>query len=478
MTIIRLLRYDFHNSNPAPRGGKTNFGVLAVGYVDRQHPNLSFHPEIPKELYNENMNKTKFVGYRCSLCNTEYLPGQVTYTCPKDGGNLDVELDYTAIRQKFQPEDLTYRSENSLWRYLPLLPVPDPGGESTPLRSAGWTPVYRLGRLAKTLGLEHLWLKDESRNPTASFKDRASAVVVARAREIGAETIVTASTGNAGAALAGMSAAVGQKAVIFAPKSAPPAKVAQLLVYGAKVILVDGSYDDAFDLTIQAAEEFHWYCRNTGYNPFTAEGKKTAALEIWEWWGEEHRSWHEPGNPLDHHSPLTVFVSVGDGNIISGIHKGFKDLQALGWMEHIPRIIGVQAEGSAAIANAFHAGTEKIIPIAANTIADSISVDLPRDGVRAVRAARETGGTYVLVSDAEILQAIAALGPQGIFAEPAGATAYAGLVKAIGQGIVKAGDPVLVLNTGSGLKDVRAAMQAVKAAPIIEPTLDAVKRLL
>jgi len=424
------------------------------------------------------MTKTKFVGYRCSLCNTEYLPGQVTYTCPKDGGNLDVVLDYEAIRQKFQPQDLTYRAEDSLWRYLPLLSVPDPGGEGTPLRSAGWTPVYRLERLAKTLGLEHLWLKDESRNPTASFKDRASAVVVARAREIGAETIVTASTGNAGAALAGMSAAVGQKAIIFAPKSAPPAKVAQLLVYGAKVILVDGSYDDAFDLTIQAAEEFGWYCRNTGYNPFTAEGKKTAALEIWEWWGEEHRTWHEPGNPLDHHSPLTVFVSVGDGNIISGIHKGFKDLQALGWMERVPRIIGVQAEGSAAIANAFQAGTEKIIPISANTIADSISVDLPRDGVRAVRAARETGGTYILVSDDEILQAIAALGPQGIFAEPAGATAYAGLVKAIGQGIVKAGDPVLVINTGSGLKDVRAAMQSVKPAPIIEPTLQALKQLL
>ncbi|MGD0750623.1 MAG: threonine synthase [Anaerolineales bacterium] len=412
------------------------------------------------------------------MCNAEYLPGQVTYTCPKDGGNLDVELDYAAIQQKFQPEDLTYRAEDSLWRYLPLLPVTDPGGEGTPLRSAGWTPVYRLERLAKELGLEHLWLKDESRNPTASFKDRASAVVVARARELGAETIVTASTGNAGAALAGMSAAVGQKAVIFAPKSAPPAKVAQLLVFGAKVILVDGSYDDAFDLTIQAAEEFGWYCRNTGYNPFTAEGKKTAALEIWEWWDEEHRTWHEPGNPLDHHSPLTVFVSVGDGNIISGIHKGFKDLQALGWMERIPRIIGVQAEGSAAIANTFLAGTEKIIPISANTIADSISVDLPRDGVRAVRAARETGGTYILVSDDEILQAIAALGPQGIFAEPAGATAYAGLVKAIAQGIVKPDDPVLVLNTGSGLKDVRAAMQAVKPAPVIEPTLEAVKRLL
>ena len=420
---------------------------------------------------------TIFIGYRCSLCNTEYLPGQVTYICPKDGGNLDVVLDYDAIRQKFQPEDLNSRAEDSLWRYLPLLPVPDPGGEGTPLRAAGWTPVFTLSRLAEKLGLEHIWLKDESRNPTASFKDRASAVVVARAREISAEMVVTASTGNAGAALAGMAAAVGQKAVIFAPKSAPQAKVAQLLVYGAKVILVDGTYDEAFDLTILAAQEFGWYCRNTGYNPFTAEGKKTAGLEIWDWYTQKKGWMTEHGESVSE-TPLTVFVSVGDGNIISGIHKGFKDLMALGWMEQMPRIIGVQAEGSAAIANAFHAGTEKIVPVLAKTIADSISVDLPRDGVRAVRAARETGGTYIKVSDDEILKAIATLGPLGIFAEPAGATAYAGLVRAAGQEIVKAGDPVLVINTGSGLKDVRAAMQAVVAAPVIEPTLEAVKRVL
>jgi len=421
---------------------------------------------------------SNFVGYRCSLCNAEYLPGQVTYTCPKDGGNLDVVLDYNALRQKYQPEDLTSRKEESLWRYLPLMPVPDPGGEGTSIRSAGWTPIYTLDRLAMQLGLRHVWLKDESRNPTASFKDRASAVVVARAGEIGAEIVVTASTGNAGAALAGMAAAVGQKAIIFAPKSAPPAKVAQLLIYGAKVVLVDGTYDDAFNLTVRAAAEFGWYCRNTGYNPFTTEGKKTAAFEIWEWWREEHRTWHEDGNPLDSHPPLTVFVSVGDGNIISGIHKGFKDLLALGWINRIPRLIGVQAEGSAAIANAFHAGVERIVPVSAKTIADSISVDLPRDGVRAVRAARETGGTYVTVSDEEILKAIAALGPLGIFAEPAGATSYAGLVKAVEQGIVSEEDPIVVLNTGSGLKDVRAAMQAVSAAPVIEPTLEAVKKIL
>ena len=410
---------------------------------------------------------SKFTGYRCSICKAEYQPGQATYTCPKDGGNLDVILDYESIKSKFHPEDITSRADMSLWRYAPLLPVPEVKGEGTPLHAAGWTPVFTMDRLAEKLGLGQLWLKDESRNPTASFKDRASAIVVARAKEIKAEVVVTASTGNAGAALAGMSAAVGQQAIIFAPKSAPPAKVAQLLIYGAKVMLVDGTYDDAFDLTIKAAQEFGWYCRNTGYNPFTAEGKKTAAFEIWEYMQEAIGT-----------APYTVFVSVGDGNIISGIHKGFKDLLELGWIDSIPRIIGVQAEGSAAVANAFRAGTEEIVPVSATTLADSISVDLPRDGVRAIRAARDTGGTYITVSDEEILSAIAELGKVGVFAEPAGATSYAGLVKAAASGVVGNDDPILVINTGSGLKDVKAAMQAVSAAPIIEPTLEAVKQLL
>lgn len=417
----------------------------------------------------------KFIGYRCSLCEKEYLPGQVTYTCAC-GGNLDVLLDLDAIHKKYQPDDLFSRAASSLWRYLPLLPVSmPPGGEHTPLSLAGGTPVVRLSRLGAAAGLKYLWLKDESRNPTASFKDRASAIVVARAQEIGAEVVVAASTGNAGAALAGMAAAVGQKTVIFAPKNAPPAKVAQLLVFGARVLLVDGTYDDAFDLSVQAADEFGWYCRNTGYNPFTTEGKKTAAFEIWEWWLQTRGALK---NLNTTHFPFTVFVAVGDGNIISGLHKGFKDLQALGWLDRMPRLIGVQAGGSAAVANAFHAKTETIAPVRAQTLADSISVDLPRDGVRAVRAARETGGTYITVRDEDILQAIAALGQAGIFAEPAGAAAYAGLTAAQAHGLIRSDEPVLVLNTGSGLKDVRAAMQSVAPAPIIEPSLESVRRAL
>lgn len=425
---------------------------------------------------------TKFLGYRCSLCQREFLPEQAVYTCPVCGGNLDLALDFAALRRNYQPDDFLSRRESSLWRYLPLLPVDFPSaGENTPLALAGGTPILALPRLAARLGLESLWLKDESRNPTASFKDRASAIVVARAHEIGASTVVTASTGNAGAALAGMAAAIGQKAVIFAPKNAPPAKIAQLLIFGAQVFLVDGSYDDAFDLSLQAAQEFGWYCRNTGYNPFTLEGKKTAAFEIWEWalarFGRVKRAAGELADTLPA-AALTIFVSVGDGNIISGLHKGFKDLQALGWLARMPRLVGVQAAGSAAIARAFHAGGEKIEAVRAVTLADSISVDLPRDGVRAIRAARETGGTYFTVSDDQILSALGELGPQGIFAEPAGATALAGVQAALAQGWLSPAAPTLILNTGSGLKDIRAAMQAVSAAPVIEPSLQALKKLL
>ena len=412
--------------------------------------------------------KTKFLLYRCSLCQREYDPDQLIYTCPIDGGNLDIIYDYSALRSTLTRGAITGSNENSLWRYLPLLPVQDPGGEGTPLRSAGWTSIYSPQALREELDIPTLWIKDESQNPTASFKDRASAVVVARAREIDAQVVVTASTGNAGAALAGMAAAVGQKAVIFAPRNAPPAKIAQLLIYDAQVLLVDGNYDQAFDLSVAAANEFGWYCRNTGYNPFTLEGKKTAALEIWE-------SLINRGSSV---GPLSVFVSVGDGNIISGLHKGFKDLEAIGWLDRMPRIFGIQAEGSAAVASAFFAGVEEIAPVNAATLADSISVDLPRDGVRAVRAATGTGGAYLTVSDAEILSAISDLGRVGIFAEPAGATSYAGLRKALENGMISAAETIVVLNTGSGLKDVQAAMEAVKPAPIIEPSLAAVEKTL
>ncbi len=411
----------------------------------------------------------RFHAYQCSICSSIFQPDDVFYTCPHDGGNVDVLLDYEKLKKEPLQQQITASRDFSIWRYLPMLPVADPGFASTPLHSVGCTPVYESVPLNEETGLKQLWIKDDGRNPTASFKDRASAVVVARAGEIHADVVVTASTGNAGAALAGMAAACGQKAVIFAPKTAPQAKIAQLLVFGAQVILVDGNYDQAFDLSVKAAQEFGWYCRNTGYNPFTAEGKKTAAFEIWEQIMLPHTELKRE---------LSVFVSVGDGNIISGIHKGFKDLKELGLIEYIPRIFGIQSEGSSAIANAYEAGTEKIEAVHATTLADSISVDLPRDGLRALRAATQTGGAYIKVRDDQIIQAIASLGKVGIFAEPAGATAYAGVLQASASGLIKPENPVVCMITGSGLKDVNAAMKAVPSAPVIEPSMQALKKIL
>ncbi|MGV8025316.1 MAG: threonine synthase [Anaerolineaceae bacterium] len=411
----------------------------------------------------------KFHAYRCSICQTIFEPQDIFYTCPHDGGNVDILLDYESLKKQPLIDQITKSHDFSIWRYLPLLPVADPGFEKTPLHSVGWTPVYESFVLSSQAGLKQLWIKDDGRNPTASYKDRASAVVVARAGEVKADVIVTASTGNAGAALAGMAAACGRKAIIFAPKTAPQAKIAQLLVFGAQVILVDGNYDQAFDLSVMASQEFGWYCRNTGYNPFTAEGKKTAAFEIWEQILLSNEKINEK---------MCVFVSVGDGNIISGIHKGFKDLKELGLIHSVPRIFGIQSEGSSAIANAFDAKTEDIKPVHATTLADSISVDLPRDGLRAVRAATQTGGAFIKVSDQEILAAIGELGKAGVFAEPAGAAAYAGVLKASGAGLITADDPVVCMITGSGLKDVKAAMQAVPPALIIEPSMAALQKII
>ena len=407
--------------------------------------------------------------FQCSECGQYFAPDEVTYNCLTCGGNLDTHFSFEENPVEIDQSAILQSKEASIWRYAPLLAAPDPGFNQTPLHQVGWTPVYRPESLQKSLGMRELWIKDESRNPSASFKDRASALVIARAIEADIETIIAASTGNAGAAMACMAASVGKKAVIIAPRSAPPAKVAQLLTFGAKVVLVDGTYDQAFDLSIEASDELGWYNRNTGYNPYTVEGKKTAGLEIWE---------QVLLNRNQFDQNMTVFIPVGDGNILSGVAKGFADLLALGWIERLPRLVGVQAEGSAAIFNAFTAGKDVIEPVSAKTVADSISVDLPRDGLRALKRVKQSGGYFLTVSDQEILQAIPTLGKAGLFVEPAAAAAYAGLQAAIRLGLHHPDEPALVLCTGSGLKDVNAIMRAVVPAPIIEPTLKQLKEAL
>jgi threonine synthase len=434
----------------------------------------------------------------CTICGEQYPaassgqegePEPPRYVCPKHGteGILDTVLDYKKIAAATSPRAIAESRDYSIWRYSELLPLDSPSASAPPLQ-VGWSPLYHATYLGTKLGLPELFVKDDGRNPTASFKDRASAVVVAKARELGVEIITTASSGNAGAALAGMAAAARMPAVIFVPQTAPQAKVAQLLMFGARVLLVKGTYDQAFDLCLAASEEFGWYCRNTAYNPYTVEGKKTASFEICEQLSQipNSRIQNAKSNPESMvegesrggkwRAPDRIFVSVGDGNIISGLWKGLRDLRSLGWIDRMPKLMGVQAAGSAACYEAWRKGMTEVAPVDAHTLADSISVGIPRDGRRAVRAVRETDGAYLAVTDDEILAAMRDLARDAaVFAEPAGAAAYAGVVKAATQGTVDSNETVVCVVTGNGLKDISSAMKAAGEARVIEPTLDAVR---
>jgi threonine synthase len=389
-------------------------------------------------------------AFACVVCGREYPLGD-RYVCDDHGseGILDVRYDYEAIGRVFDRDRLAADRDTTMWRYRPLLPVA--AGAPVPPLTVGGTPTYESPRLAALAGVARVWVKDEGRQPTASLKDRASAMGVAKAMEFGAAIITTASTGNAAAALSGVSASVGMRNVIFVPESAPSAKVAQLLAYGSTVVLVEGNYNAAFELCMAAADRYGWYNRNTGFNPFMTEGKKTAMLELLE-----QLAWEVPD---------AVFVSVGDGSIIGGLHKGAKDALALGWIPRMPRIFGVQAAGSDFMVQAFE-NDENVLtksPIAAETVADSISADLPRDRIKAMAAVRETGGAYLRVDDDAILAAIPEMARgSGVFGEPAGAAAWAGVAVAVGRGLIGPGDTVAVLNTGSGLKDVPSVMRGVE----------------
>ncbi len=405
------------------------------------------------------------LGLQCAICGARYGCDEALYVCPKHGaaGILDVIYDYDFIRARLNRALLAENRDYSLWRYLPLLPIADP--RLVPPLHIGWTPLYHAHRLGARLGLPHLFVKDDGRNPTASLKDRASAIAITRAREMGRQVITAASTGNAASSLAGLAASVGLTTYIFVPETAPQAKVAQLLIFGANVIMVRGTYDQAYDLCLLAAEEYGWYSRNTAYNPYLSEGKKTAALEVCE-----QLQWQPPDK---------LFVAVGDGCIIGGLWKGLRDARALGLIAQMPQLIGVQAEGSSVLARAWAAGGETVEPRPATTLADSIAVGTPRDAIKALRAVRQTGGEYITVSDDEILEAMRVLArEEGVFGEPSGVAGLAGLLKMRQQGRLDPAERMVVLVTGNGLKDVQSAMRATRAPHVIEPTAEDLRRLL
>ncbi|NCB62031.1 MAG: threonine synthase [Clostridia bacterium] len=393
---------------------------------------------------------------KCVKCGREYesTPNLTICSC---GGMLDVQYDYGYIKSVFSREKLADCRDWSMWRYRPFLPV-EPDSASTPLR-VGWSPLYKADTLAKILGIRALYIKDDGQNPTASLKDRASAMAVVKAREAGADTIACSSTGNAASSLAGNAAAAGFKTYIFVPSRAPKGKVAQLMIFGANVISVDGTYEDTFELSKAAIDKYGWYNRNAAINPYLLEGKKTVTLEIMEQLG-----WIVPDY---------IALSVGDGCTIAGAWKGFKDLYAAGFIDRLPRLISVQAEGCCPLNRAIAEG-RNWEPMEENTLADSIAVGVPRNADKALAAIRESSGVVVNVSDEEILAAMRLLGrTQGVFGEPAGVTGTAGVKKALELGLISPDSTVVSVVTGNGLKDVQNGIKAAGEPMLVKPDMDA-----
>ncbi len=392
---------------------------------------------------------------RCVACGAEVDAPASSGTCPVCADPfsvLEVEFDLLRVGASLTRAALAERTPFH-WRYHELLPIePDEGAFAWPV---GGTPIIEAPRLAAHLGVRRVRLKDDGRNPTASFKDRASSVGVLHALQHGATRIACASTGNAASSLAGCAALAGIPATIFVPARAPEGKVAQLLMYGAEVRRVRGTYAQAYDLCSDECARHGWYSRNCAINPYLVEGKKTCGLEIAERTASDLPAW--------------VAVSVGDGCTIAGIAKGLWEMRELGLIDGLPRILGVQAEGAAPVARAFETGAMSSGEFP-GTIADSIDVPLPRNWRKAVRWVAALEGAFVTVSDDEIGAAMRSTGAlAGVFAEPAAAAGVAGVGRAVAERILPSDADVLVVVTGSGLKDVRTALRFAGAPIDVDP---------
>ena len=411
------------------------------------------------------MNKYKYY-YECTNCGTQYSESRVTYLCPVCSKSNTIDLPPLGVlKTTYNYEELVKKgiTFNRLKQrsFLDLLPFNSI--ESLPNLNIGNTPLISIDMINNSRLPFNLLLKDDSQNPTYSFKDRASAVVSAYAKEKGWNTIVAASTGNAGSSLAGICAAQDQKAIILVPEFAPIAKLTQILMYGATIIPVKGTYDDAFDLSIKATEEFGWYNRNTAFNPLTIEGKKTVAFELFE--------------QLNFTIPDRIFVPVGDGVIISGVYKGFEDLLKLQIIDHMPTIVGVQAQKSDNLVRNLENTEFDIVKSA--TIADSISVDIPRNFYMAQKYILDYNGEYISVTDEEILKASQLLSKNtGLFAEPAAAAAFAGMLAYRSTDKISDNSNNVVLLTGSGLKDLKAVSQILRIPEAINPTIDNLRPMI
>lgn len=403
-------------------------------------------------------------GYRCTLCGAEFKEGEVGLTCPHCGekGILDVVYDYDALKKVLTREYFEKNRNYSMWRYAPIMGIQEDHIDE--MLRVGWTPLYRARRLEKELGVKELFVKDDGLNPSGSSKDRASGVAVLKAVEAGAKTIACSSTGNAASSCACQAAHIGLKAVIFVPKRAPIGKATQICLYGATLVKVDGDYKAAFQLSKQAIDKYGWYNRNAAINPFMVEGKKTVSMEIAEQLNFEPTDW--------------VAISVGDGCTVGGVYKGFAEFFKLGLIKKIPKILGVQSTGCAPFVIASETG-EPLKEADENTLADSIAVGIPRNPVKAQNAIKLSHGAWISVPDSDIIKAMSLLGrTEGIFGEPAGVAAIAGIKKAVEQGIIKPGETVTTIVTGNGLKDPVNGQKAVSMPEPMQPNLEELDKFL
>lgn len=406
---------------------------------------------------------------KCLKCGQAHEPTEKVYVCKKCGGKLDILYDYDAIAKEATKKKLGARNPG-VWKYRELLPIADDKNVIT--LGEGGTPLLEAKNLARELGMKRLWLKDETRNPTSSFKDRPMSVGISKAVEFGAKAVVTASSGNAATALAAYSAKAGIDCYAFVPAEVSEAKLAQLSIYGARAMRVKakGPGDPTYELMRAAWEKFGWHPIPSGgaFNPYQLEGSKTLSYEICEQLGWEVPDW--------------VTVPVGAGTLLSGNGKGYSEFERLGLVDELPRLAGIQAEGCAPLVKGFKEGTDPYeIPVweEPKTVAGGLVDPYPWDADTAIPAVRNSKGTMEAVTDEEILAAEKLLAKaEGIFAEPSGAAGLAGLKKLLEAGTIDRSDRVVVEVTGGGLKDQKVAAELIKELPTIEPELKQLKALL
>ena len=404
---------------------------------------------------------TRITGMACRNCGLAQ-PLAVAYVCPACFGPLEVTYDYDVVAATLTREAIASRAPG-IWRYLELLPVDAPPARSLPV---GSTPLIAADRVGPTLGVDHLWIKDDTRNPSLSFKDRPAAIAAARAVEFGLEALACASTGNLAGATAAAAAAVGLPAYVFIPADLETAKVDHALSYGATVVPVDGTYDDVNRLCLEIADETGWGFININLRPFYAEGSKTLAYEI-----AESLGWR---------SPDVVVAPIASGAMFTRVARGFEELADIGLIERRPiRFVGGQAAGCSPVATAFDAGTDVIEPVREpDTIVRSLAIGNPADGRYAVELARDTHGSVESIPDAATAEAIRDVARlEGIFPETAGGVTLGAVRAARKRGVIREGDEVVALLTGNGLKtpDARTLGQPenVGLAPVIRPSLSA-----